>query len=430
MARRAFRGPAGVYANEPGFDAGNPFSGLSSGRGLDPWQNLRSAGPMPQTAVEPSGGLASRRLTAPRKPIGREGSIFNVLTGGLDYDQRAAEFGAQAQNDAITTLQQEIAAGTPPGQAILKFMQSPQGMDYFAAGNDMADLVNIGKLAAPDPAEQIAASRQEAFHSSGDLLKAAGVLAERGDDEGARLALDMAAEARQREAAAKPATTDDLNEYRFYADQEKAAGRKPMSFYEYTVSQKQAGRATTNVTVGDQNLTPGWKKIDETFAADWLQWRQGGSADTSKQISQLSEAMTILESNPLATGARGVFPEAVQPFLNPEGTIAKEAVEEVVQRSLKSILGSQFTEKEGERLIARAYNPKLSTAENGKRIKRLLTYLQATADAKNDMAEYFAQNGTLRGYQPKEVAPLDLPPVSNDGWQDTGIDGVRIRRKD
>jgi len=62
-------------------------------------------------------------------------------------------------------------------------------------------------------------------------------------------------------------------------------------------------------------------------------------------------------------------------------------------------LGPQFTEKEGERLIARAYNPRLSEKENVKRVRRLIDQIKSAAKAKGDAADYFEKNGTLAGYK-------------------------------
>ena len=79
----------------------------------------------------------------------------------------------------------------------------------------------------------------------------------------------------------------------------------------------------------------------------------------------------------------------------------RQDIEEVVQRNLRLILGAQFTEKEGTRLIERAFNPNLSTAENKNRIDRLLTQIQIAAETKEDAAAYFNENGTLQGWKGK-----------------------------
>lgn len=156
---------------------------------------------------------------------------------------------------------------------------------------------------------------------------------------------------------------------------------------------------TVNNNVGGEQLSPGQKKIDEAFADTYLSWNSGGFADSRKQLTQLGEALKILEEKGDVTGAIGMLPTQLQPFINPEGTVARENVEEVVQRSLREILGAQFTEKEGERLIQRAFNPLLSPQENAKRVRRLMGTIGSMADAKQDMVDYFDQNGTLRGYK-------------------------------
>jgi hypothetical protein len=93
-----------------------------------------------------------------------------------------------------------------------------------------------------------------------------------------------------------------------------------------------------------------------------------------------------------------LLPNFVGDRVNPEAAEVREAVEEVVQRNLRLVLGAQFTEKEGERLISRAYNPKLDEAENKKRVERLIKSIQDAAQEKLNMKSYFEKNGTLKGY--------------------------------
>jgi hypothetical protein len=78
---------------------------------------------------------------------------------------------------------------------------------------------------------------------------------------------------------------------------------------------------------------------------------------------------------------------------------AKQRVEEVVQRNLRVLLGAQFTEREGERLIARAFDARLGAKENAARLRKLMTQMKTAADQKEGMSRYFEQNGTLMGYR-------------------------------
>ena len=81
-----------------------------------------------------------------------------------------------------------------------------------------------------------------------------------------------------------------------------------------------------------------------------------------------------------------------------------------MQRNLRLILGAQFTEKEGQRLIARAYNPSLSEQENAKRVRNLIKQMQSAAEAKASAARYFEENGTLAGWKGKLPSMRDFAP--------------------
>lgn len=186
------------------------------------------------------------------------------------------------------------------------------------------------------------------------------------------------------------------------------------TFAEFQQAQKRAGATNITNNVGGESLTPGQKKIDEAFAETYLDWNAGGFADSVKQLDQLDEALRILESGENITGAIGALPAQLAPFFNPNGTVARENVEEVVQRSLREILGAQFTEREGERLIARAFNPLMKPEENAKRVRRLLTTIGSMADAKQDMVDYFDENGTLRGYKGSRPTASQIERLANE----------------
>lgn len=162
--------------------------------------------------------------------------------------------------------------------------------------------------------------------------------------------------------------------------------------------------------------TPGQQAADKEFAKEYVDWQaRGGYADVQKQTDQLNTVLGALESGRELTGpVVGSVPDWLA-ALAPEGReriATRELVEEVVQRNLRLILGAQFTEREGERLIARAFNPRLKPEENATRVRRLLTQIQAAAAAKQSATEYFEQNGTLTGWQGKIPQLSDFDPES------------------
>jgi hypothetical protein len=178
-------------------------------------------------------------------------------------------------------------------------------------------------------------------------------------------------------------------------------------------------------------LTAGQTQVDKKFADDYLSWKVGGgAADTQKQLAQLDGIADLLEDperGKYVTGpVEALMPDSIS-ALTPTGqtrVATREAVEEVVQRNLRLVLGAQFTEGEGNRLIARAYNPALPPAENARRVRRLVTQIQNAAKAKQDAAEYFERNGTLAGWNGRLPSIEDFNPEGTD--QPSGGGGAAV----
>jgi hypothetical protein len=168
------------------------------------------------------------------------------------------------------------------------------------------------------------------------------------------------------------------------------------------------GPLVQNILGGDK-LSPGQETIDKKFAEDYVAWRGGGGQDMTAQIAQLQPVIQALEAGQPITGMKvAVQPDLLLAMTNPQALQSREQVEEVVQRNLRAVLGAQFTEKEGERLIARAYNPKLPPEENAKRVRRLFLQMSTAAEQKQAMVDYFDQNGTLRGFSGKMPSVQDF----------------------
>jgi len=156
-------------------------------------------------------------------------------------------------------------------------------------------------------------------------------------------------------------------------------------------------------------LTPGEEAIDKEFAKSIMEFNE---ADVRKGLAQLEDANKALgESDTLTGPIVSVLPNSFADRFNPKAAEVREAVEEVVQRNLRLVLGAQFTEKEGERLISRAYNPKLDEKENKKRVGRLMESIQKAMDEKLNQRDYFQQNGTLRGYN---YRPISIGSIESD----------------
>jgi hypothetical protein len=176
------------------------------------------------------------------------------------------------------------------------------------------------------------------------------------------------------------------------------------------------------------NITTGDKKVDEKFAGDFVEFATGGYADVQKQIQQLEGVAGQLARGEGLTGpVVGAMPRHMMAVMNPKALSAMEAVEEVGQRNLRLVLGAQFTEKEGDRLISRVYNPMLPESENLKRVNRLAQQIRSAAEAKLEAAKYFQEHGTLKGWKGKLWTIKDFN-IESDGANDSGS-GWSIKKK-
>lgn len=173
-------------------------------------------------------------------------------------------------------------------------------------------------------------------------------------------------------------------------------------------------------------LTQGQEASDKAFAKDYIDFQaKGGYSDIQKQLTQLRGVRNSLsdivsgKSKKDLTGAKfGLIPDRILAFTNPESLSTKQQVEEVVQRNLRLILGAQFTEKEGERLISRAYDERLDEKENLKRVNALINQIDKAARSKASASRYFEEKGTLKGWKGKQASLSDIENAFNKNIKD------------
>jgi len=157
----------------------------------------------------------------------------------------------------------------------------------------------------------------------------------------------------------------------------------------------------TNNMPSNKTLSPIEQKMDEHYADVLVDWNTGGQSDWQKNQQQINNIADILDSpegEDLTGYLLGITPKWVLEGFNPEAVDAQELVEEVVQRNLRIVLGAQFTEKEGERLIQRAYNRKLPASMNAARVRRLSQLLEGRAQQMQSLNEHVQQNRTAAGW--------------------------------
>lgn len=144
--------------------------------------------------------------------------------------------------------------------------------------------------------------------------------------------------------------------------------------------------------------------LDKAYVKDYVEFIQGGAADATKNIEELRGAHRALSKSDMKTGPIiGLVPKIVRDVFLPKASATQEAVESTVQRSLRQILGPQFTAKEGENLLARVYNPRLPEEINAARVARLIEQLDRAYQEKIKAANWFEQYGSLKDYKGKKA---------------------------
>lgn len=160
-----------------------------------------------------------------------------------------------------------------------------------------------------------------------------------------------------------------------------------------------------DLKVGQQ--TEGQKKVDRKFGDEWAEFdKLGGLSVIQSNLDKLEYAKKILERNVANKPLLGVsgkimgsIPEGAVPYASQEAADVRDMISEVAQGNLRKVLGGQFAQKEGEAIIRRAFNPKLSEEMNLNRVNRLIEQIKKAAKSKVDAGRYFENNNTLTGYK-------------------------------
>ena len=168
---------------------------------------------------------------------------------------------------------------------------------------------------------------------------------------------------------------------------------------------------------GEGPLTKGEISTDEKFGTFYVNYTEKGrGAKNIGNLENLEDAQAIMEYAAkkgirISGIDKGIIANrpTLSAFFNPEGVMSQERVANVIQQSLKEILGGQFTEREGIALIQRGYNASLPPEENLQRLLNLKAQVQQIIQSEQDAVEYYENNNkSLSGYKGKKYTPDDF----------------------
>jgi hypothetical protein len=160
----------------------------------------------------------------------------------------------------------------------------------------------------------------------------------------------------------------------------------------------------------------GQKKFDETFATRIAGETEEQVAALQQNVNRLMNAADMLvkiekEGNVFERSRLlPLLPNSVQSLLAPDAVLTRDQVRTAIQQSLRAVLGAQFTQKEGESMMERAFNPLLGPEANMEMIRQAVQVADTALRERADAAEYFRNNGTLFQFRP--TAGLLMPDGS------------------
>jgi hypothetical protein len=192
--------------------------------------------------------------------------------------------------------------------------------------------------------------------------------------------------------------------------------RADQAYREQTLANQRDQNDIARAKAAASGPSEGIKALDRAYAKDYNTYvLQGDAANAKTQIGSLEKARRLMDQTPNFSGPEvGSLPEAIRKRTSPGAYAIQQAIQESISSSLRSILGSAFTAKEGERIMNYAFDPALPPEENKYRVDKILGKLKAMASAKDQAMAYFQKNGTMAGYQASVPSSSDFDEIFKD----------------
>jgi len=132
--------------------------------------------------------------------------------------------------------------------------------------------------------------------------------------------------------------------------------------------------------------------------AEW----EGGREGFYSNVDTLESAIGQMETRGGISGfVEGIMPDWALPasdYLS-SGRAIRDSIERVAQENLRLILGAQFTEREGTRLLSRVFNPFSREEDNITRARELLVLLRRQAAEKDRQLSHFKEVRSFDGFE-------------------------------
>jgi hypothetical protein len=204
---------------------------------------------------------------------------------------------------------------------------------------------------------------------------------------------------------------------------EKIAQQQRARLAEYALKElgKQTGAGNTKSVNPEVQAA---QALDRNYVKEHNEFVGGGAAQAMQGIAQLKDAYNKLTAKGHSDTTSGPYVGTVEsiPYVGrgiqdiffPGGSDVRNEIEQTVQRSLRPILGAQFTEREGTNLLNRVFNPRLEEWRNARRLNYLIVQMEEAYKNKKAQADWFQSHHTLYGFKGRTNYGVEdfVPPDS------------------
>ena len=171
---------------------------------------------------------------------------------------------------------------------------------------------------------------------------------------------------------------------------------KPKASYDIGLGPDQETAYKAEVKRVETSATERTKSAEKIYEEYGL---KGGGEIVAGNIKRLDSAMEVLKRTPDFTGPKFEFmPDAAIKAFYPDVWEAKQAVELVIQPTLKETLGAQMSEQEGVRVFDRSTALALPPEANYRKWSLLAKQVKAVHEAKMSVVRYIQKNGSMEGF--------------------------------
>jgi hypothetical protein len=211
--------------------------------------------------------------------------------------------------------------------------------------------------------------------------------------------------------AKAPGTSDQrkelLAQYQQLLDSNKQSKSEQLAERKIKAYEDQVSASKMNK---EQKPTEGAKTADREFAKVYGTWKAGGKGDFEESSKIFKEAINALEKGDVSTGTLSGAGSRL-PGVRTDTKELETRVRKSLNTMLRSTLGAQFTEQEGEKIFNQTFDPFASKESNIANMQTELDRISSKARDIQDQAKYFEENkSSLSGYKYGQPSDVESKP--------------------